>query len=562
MTELSADVLVVGSEAAGARAAIAAAQAGASVLVATKGRVNRSGASLTATADLDVDSRACRDAFGLPGELADNPDRFFEDMLSGGKGINDQPLARVLVDDAEARVREAVDWGLRLQALIRTPGHRHPRGIITPGIHLCRVLARRMRACAGVRTVEDCMVLDLLPDGGGAIALDASRGTFLRLRSRAVVLATGGGMALYPTRTAPDELTGDGHAIAWRAGAELVDMEMSQFMPAVLLTPPAWRGIQFVYEITPGSTDGLAGWFLNRSGDRFMARWDPERMEKSTRDLVSIGIATEVVEGRGSPHGGVWFSLAHLPRELIDAFPAWYPLVGEDWSYEQFRFGDLIEHLKAGRAVEIGVGSHFFMGGVRISPDGATSRDGLFAAGELAGGVHGANRLSGNAITQALVQGERAGRAAAAWAAGCGAAASRDGVDVEPYERYLHRPAEIDPGTLRERLMDCAWRLLGPLRSADGLQAALRELDEIEAALGSAAGCRSRERIYNRDWIGCLELRNLIPFARAIARSGLLREESRGAHYRQDHPQPDPVWGRRNVVVRGERATAVPLREV
>lgn len=554
MPHLTADVLVIGSEGAGARAAIEAASNGLNVLVVTKGPINRTGATLTASADINVDSRSCKELLGLPGNLEDTPEVFFEDIVIGGKFINNQALVEALVREIPSRMQEMVHWGLKLKGLIQTPGHRYPRGVVASGLEFTRILAKQMRRNSNIQFLEYCMVLDLLKADGrvaGAVGLQFSTGEFFTISAKSVVLATGGGMALYPNRTAPDELTGDGHAMAYRAGAEFVDMEMVQFMPCVFLSPPAWKGLQFVYEITPGSTEGLAGWFLNRCGERFMARYDPERMEKSTRDIIARAIATEVRAGRGSPSGGVYYSIAHLPQNLVDNFPKWYPYLHNGWIYENFDFTDLIEWMKKGNACEISLGSHFFMGGVRGDVDGRTIVPGLFVAGEVMGGAHGANRLSGNALTQVLVQGCRAGRAAAAYA-------QSNPLPPLPRESmeevvawsmgFLEREPEVSVGEVRDQLEDLAWKELGPVRSAKGLTEALALLEDLEKVL-PRIGTRTKERIYNREWVEALQLRNQITLAALIATSALHRSESRGAHYREDMPQSQDAWRRLNVIV-------------
>jgi succinate dehydrogenase/fumarate reductase flavoprotein subunit len=557
MQVYEADVLVIGSEGAGARAAIEAAAAGLKVIVVTKGPLNRTGATLTASADIDVDSRSCKDLLGLPGNPEDTLEQYFEDTIVGGKYINDQTLVEALVTEIPERMVEMVQWGLKLKDLIRTPGHRYPRGVVAEGLEFTRVLARQMRKYPNIQIVEYCMVLELLKADGriaGATGLQFSTGEFLTFHASAVVLATGGGMALYPNRTAPDELTGDGHAMAFRAGAEAIAMEMTQFMPCVFLNPPAWKGLQFVYEITPGSTEGLAGWFLNRAGDRFMSRHDPERMEKSTRDIIARAIATEVREGRGSPSGGVYYSIAHLPKNLIDNFPTWYPYLHKGWTYEHFDFGELIEWMKQGNACEISIGSHFFMGGMRGDVDGATGVPGLFVGGEVQGGVHGANRLSGNALTQVLVQGYRAGRAAASYAAENGRAPlPREQADqvVAWATTFLDRKPEVGVAEMRASISDLAWKQVGPVRTGAKLEEALVELTQLEARI-ERVGLRSSERIYNREWVESLQLRNQVQLARMIAVSALKRTESRGAHYREEIPNPDEHWKTLNVVVRNQ----------
>ena len=539
---MTTDVLVVGSEASGAQAALAAAKAGAQVLVVTKGKVSMSGATLTASADINVDSRTAK-SLGLPGDSADSVEQFFEDTVVGGKYLNNQLLVQSIVSKIPHVLRELLDSGIKPEDLIHTPGHKYPRGVIVPGLTLSRKLASQMRKHDRITIREQVMVLELLKNENrivGVYGYDLLNGQFITIRAKAVVLATGGGMAAYPIRTAPDELTGDGFMMAWRAGAELIDMEMVQFMPGVLINPPAWRGNQFIYEIGFGSKEGIEGWLLNKYGERFMKHWDPERMEKSTRDKLSIAIMNEVVEGRGTPDGGVYYSLAHLPKNLIRRFAEWYPFLTPDWTYEQINFKEMVEHLLEGNAVEIGVGSHFFIGGIRIGVNGETSVPGLYAAGETTGGFNGANRLSGNALTEALVQGAVSGEAAAAFAKEVDLleidSAQLDSL-VEKQNRYLHKASGVSPYELRRELAKLSWNKLGVVRTEENLQQAIAELKEIRENKLPELACTEKDLLYNKELLECMQLENITLLLEAIAHSALMRKESRGAHYLKDIPE-------------------------
>lgn len=539
---ITTDVIVVGSEASGAQAALAAARAGARVTVVTKGKVSMSGATLTASADINVDSRTAKE-LGLPGDSNDTVEQFFEDTVIGGKYLNNQELVQSIVSKIPDVLKELIDSGLEPEKLIQTPGHRYPRGVIVSGLKLSRKLASLMRKQENITIIEQVMVLELLKNGDrvvGVYGYDMVNGEFITIRAKAVVLATGGGMAAYPIRTAPDELTGDGFMMAWRAGAELIDMEMPQFMPGVLINPPAWRGNQFIYEISFGSSEGIEGWLVNKYGERFMKHWDPERMEKSTRDIISKAIMNEVVEGRGSPNGGVYYSLAHLPKNMVRRFAEWYPFLTPDWTYEQFNFKVLVDELLEGNAVEIGVGSHFFMGGIRIDVDGSTSVPGLYAAGEATGGFNGANRLSGNALTEALVQGKVSGESAARYALESDLQ-EIDSAQLEQIEakqqQYLKRESGLNPFELRKELAELSWNKLGVVRTEEKLQEAIQELTEIRNQKLPELYCKQKELLYNTELIECMQLENITLLLEAIARSAIMRKESRGAHFIKDYPE-------------------------
>src|SRR5437016_4241703 len=312
---LQTDVLIIGSEGAGARAAIAASDAGAEVTVVTKGRMTRSGATLTGAADLDVDSATLYRLLGR-GDPDDSQDAFFRDMVIEGKYLNDQPLVEAHVGDVPRRIEELLGWGLKIYDLRQNPGHSYPRNLYTSGHDLVMLLKRQVRK-RPIKVVEDTLVTDILLAEGraaGALALDLRSGELEVIQAAAVVLATGGGHNIYAYTTGPEDLTGDGQAMALRAGVPLINMEMTQFLPTTIINPPMARGNLFPFLLGP--QNGLQYWLLNKYGERFMERWDAARMEFSTRDLTSIGIMNEILEGRGGPDGGVYYSLAHLPPNL------------------------------------------------------------------------------------------------------------------------------------------------------------------------------------------------------------------------------------------------------
>lgn len=549
------DVLIVGSEGAGARAAIQAHDRGAKVLIVTKGRMARSGATITAGMDIDMDSRSAKELLNLPGNPEDSPEIFFEDMIVEGKFINNQKLAEVHVRDAPRRIKEAVDWGMEVVGFLHGPGHRYPRGVYSSGGELMKALKGQVKA-RKVEIREDFMALDLLKRDGrvcGILGLDLRQGEFVPIAAKTVILATGGGMRLFPVTTAPEELTGDGQAMAWRAGADLVDMEMVQFLPCCFISPPAWLGSTFPFFMGPG-VGGVDAWLLNKFGDRFMRKWDPERMERTTRDILSIAVMNEVVEGRGSPSGGVFYSLKHLPDNLIDYFPIWRnePYLTADWEFKGFKLKGLMEEMKRGYASEVGPACHFFMGGIRVNEKCQTAVPGLYACGEVAGGTHGGNRLTGNACAQILVQGYVAGENAAREAK----EAPEPKIDREQgpmmEEEYV-RPLAARNGpssfSLLKKIQTLAWEKVGVLRTGPLLNEALNTIGGLKAEVAQMA-VQSKERQYNREWIGALQVRNLIFLVEAIARSGLTREESRGAHYRKDFPGLDNEKWLKNVVLR------------
>jgi succinate dehydrogenase/fumarate reductase flavoprotein subunit len=440
--------------------------------------------------------------------------------------------------------------GMHLGDPIRGPGHRTARGIWVSGMELMQTL-RKILVRNEVKVREEFLATDLLLNDSvvaGLAGIDQRTGDIVALNAKSVVLATGGGMMIYPLQTAPEELTGDGHSLALRGGAELIEMEMVQFLPCVLMDPPIWRGIQFPWVLGPQS--GVRAWLLNRFGERFMAKWDPVNMEFTTRDLISIACMKEIVEGRGGPNDGVYVSWAHLPTNIIDYAAKWYfrTHLRGNWHWEGFDFSKLVQDVKKGAAVEVTSASHFFMGGLAIDEDCATRVPGLFACGEVAGGVHGANRLTGNATTQILVQGQRAGRAAARYAGKqriLDIPASAWAEVREQLEAPLMRSAGPFPHEVKQELQRLANFNVGMLRSRKSLEEALNAVRRLRHDGLSSLQCRAKDRRYNKEWADAVECRSMLDTLEATTMSALHREESRGAHYRDDFPvqnTTDPPW--------------------
>lgn len=540
---LKADVVIIGSGGAGARAAVEVARQSLKPLILTKGKMGRSGATVAAIADFEVDSRSATEILGLKGDLRDSREKFFEDTLAGGGYLNHQKILERHVNDIPEIARELMEKGLKVAPEVtRAPGQTYPRSIITTGARLMRVLHKMCRE-AKVAVYEHFMATDLVKKEGrvvGVAGLDLSTGEFVEIGARAVIVATGGGMQMYRYATAPDELTGDGHAMAFRAGASFVDLEMIQFMGGVMLTPPAMEGICFGYTLC-ADVNPLGCWLLNKYGVRFMEALDPLHKEFVTRDKLALGIATEVFEGRGTERGGVYLSVSHLPRQVVDNYPLHknVPWLSPDWEMYGFSFKRIMEEARAGKALEIGVASHFFCGGIRVDENGFTGIPGLYAAGEVTGGTQGGNRISGNALTQVLVQGRASGAAAAAFA---------KTVDFEEFPRDMsgyagrvYAPLQrrgLSPFEMRKALQQLCWEKLGVVRTEQSLKNLLDQIAAYKKQLPSV-GCRAKNRIYNREWIEALQLENLITLAELVAVSALQRRESRGVHYRRDFPAAD-----------------------
>jgi len=566
------DVLVVGAGGAGLRAAIEASAAGVSVGLVCKSLLGKAHTVMAeggiAAALANVDDR-------------DNWSVHFADTMRGGQYVNNWRMAELHAKEAPARVRELEAWGAMFD---RTPdgrilqrnfgGHRYPRlahvGDRT-GLEMIRTLQDH-GIHQGIDVHMECTITRLLKNDGrvvGAFGYERERGRFTLFRTRSLVLATGGVGRAYKITSNSWEYTGDGHALAYDAGAELVDMEFVQFHPTGMIWPPGVRGIL----VTEG-VRGEGGVLKNKDGRRFMfddipanyraqtaesedegwrytqgdksARRPPELL---TRDHVSRCIVREIKEGRGSPHGGVYLDISWIKSRMPNAaahikkkLPSMYH------QFKQLADIDITEE-----PMEVGPTTHYIMGGIRVDADTQmSSLPGLFAAGECAAGINGANRLGGNSLSDLLVFGKRAGESAARFAREQ-RAASIDGGEIDEAARLAVEPFERSaPGegpyqvqyTLQETMQD----LVGIVRNEAEMRRALACLSTLRERASRVGVGGHRE--YNPAWHAALDLHNLLTVSEAITRSALERRESRGGHFREDYPDKDAAFGTINVVVR------------
>ncbi len=568
------DVLIVGAGGAGLRAAIAASAAGASVGLVCKSLLGKAHTVMAeggiAAALANVDNR-------------DDWRVHFADTMRGGQYLNNWRMAELHAKEAPDRVRELEAWGALFD---RTPdgrilqrnfgGHKYPRlahvGDRT-GLEMIRTLQDHS-IHQGIDIHMECTVIRLLTDRGriaGALAYDRERGRFRLFRSKAVVLATGGVGRAYSITSNSWEYTGDGHALAYDAGAALQDMEFVQFHPTGMIWPPSVRGLL----VTEG-VRGEGGILLNSLGRRFMFDDIPENYraqtadnedegwrytqgdksarrppELLTRDHVARCIVREVREGRGSPHGGVFLDISWIKQRLPDARK--HIIKKLPSMYHQFK--ELADIDITTTPMEIGPTTHYLMGGIRVDGDSQMSTlPGLFAAGECAAGLHGANRLGGNSLSDLLVFGKRAGEFAARFAREHPPAAI-DGSQVEEAERAALAPFERVASSngsgayqVQQELQAMMQDLVGIVRNAPEIERALEGIRRLKQRAASVGVVGNRE--YNPGWHTALDLANLLTIAEAIARSAIERRESRGGHFREDYPDKDPAYGKFNLVIR------------
>lgn len=541
------DLLIIGSEGAGCMAAIGAESFPVSVLMVTKGQWGRSGATVTGAADFSVDSRTLKEEFGFPETNGnDSKELFAQDTVKGGKYLNNQKLVRIMVDQAPDRLRRLKAWGAEFSGrVIHPPGHTFPRGVFFRGPSFVQVIKRRTLSVPRLSLLSNTVVLDLIKDENrviGALAWNMETGTLCLIQAKAVVLAAGGGMAIYKHSTAPSELTGDGFAMAARAGASLVDMEMPMFFPGLLAWPPALRKVQAPYHLA--SSGRIYGHMYNKRGQRFMQKWDPEHMEQTTRDILAVAMYSEMLAGNTGTHDGVFVSIKHLPDDLIDLIVEWDP----GGSLKRYGFGktyfDMKNYLPDLKrfSLEAVAACHFSNGGVLIDETCRTELEGLFAAGEVTGGVHGGNRLSGNAYAEFFVFGVIVGENAARWAREQPERPIRPSLldeAVRPYAAIYERTKGANGFSMRKKLQELAWEKIGIVRSRKGIEEAIQEARVAQAEIEAEMAVSTKTLVMNQEFLAALEARNIALNIEMIATGALLRSESRGSHYLSDNPKTD-----------------------
>jgi succinate dehydrogenase / fumarate reductase flavoprotein subunit len=582
------DVLVIGAGGAGLRAAVAASSAGVTVGLICKSLL---GKAHTVMAE-----------GGIAASLAnvDNRDGWhvhFADTMRGGQYINNWRMAELHAKEAPDRVRELEAWGALFD---RTPdgrilqrnfgGHKYPRlahvGDRT-GLEMIRTLQDHS-IHQGIDVHMECTVLRLFTDGGrisGALGYDRERGRFKLYRAKAVVLATGGVGRAYAITSNSWEYTGDGQALAYQAGAALQDMEFVQFHPTGMIWPPSVRGIL----VTEG-VRGEGGVLRNKDGRRFMFDDIPENYrsqtadneeegwrytqgdkdarrppELLTRDHVARCIRREVAEGRGSPHGGVFLDISWIKQKLPNARE--HIIRKLPSMYHQFK--QLADIDITTEPMEVGPTTHYIMGGIRVDGDSQMSTvPGLFAAGECAAGLHGANRLGGNSLSDLLVFGKRAGEHAARFSREPGTPGI-DSAEVDQAMKAALEPFERaggeGPYQVQHELQAMMQDLVGIVRTGPEMERALEGLGRLKARAQRVGVPGNRE--YNPGWHTALDLGNLLTVSEAITRAAIERRESRGGHFRDDCPEKDPACARFNIVIRkgtdgGMQLTREPIAEM
>ncbi len=524
------DVLIIGSGGAGCRAAIEVSNHNLKPIIVSKGLSFKSGCTGMAEGGYNA-------AFAYV-DCDDNTEIHYEDTLKGGGFINDPELARILVEESPERLVDLENYGAMFdrqesgeldqrpfggQTFRRTcfQGDRTGHEMITA---LKEEVIRRE-----ITTLDEIMITALITDEErkkvqGAVGLSLKDSKIIIFQAKSTILATGGAGQIYPVTSNTVQKGGDGFALAWNAGANLIDMEQVQFHPTGMVYPESRKGV-----LVTEAVRGEGGILTDKDGNRFMGNYDP-RMELATRDVVARAIYKEIREGRGTQNGGVYLDVTHLDPELIE----------EKLETMLLQFLDVGVDIRK-EPMEVAPTAHHFMGGVKIDENGRSSLENLFAAGEVTGGVHGANRLGGNALADTQVFGERAGKAAAE-----NALVSEGGLNqafVEKEEKRIAskiQEGDITPNQLKKELQEVMWDHVAIIRNEQGLRMALRAISRIEAQINQINVPEGSS--FNRYLQDALEVENMLETAKMVITSAVLRQESRGSHYREDFPETREDW--------------------
>jgi len=530
--ELQCDVLILGAGGAGMLAAlhVTTANPTARIVIAVKGLIGQSGCT-----------RMVQGGYNCVLSPADSFDKHFDDTVQGGQFLNNQELAWALVKDSPDRLVELENRvGCLFDRNADGTIHQKPfagqsfdrtvhKGDLT-GIEIMSNLRDWVLEQPNVTVLEETRGLDFLVAGSrvvGAVLLDNRRGRLIAVTSKATLSATGAGATMYMISSPSLEKAADGQAMAARIGAEFVDMEMMQFHPTGIL---AGKSIATGGLLEEGLR-GAGARLYNALGERYMERYAPDKLERATRDVVSRAGYMEIMAGRGTPSGGVLIDASHI-KDVAKHF------AGMVERCREYGF-DLVND-----RVEVSPSAHYHMGGIKIGVNCRTNIDGLFAAGEDAGGVHGANRLGGNGVADSIVFGARAGDTMVndigEPASAGGPSKSQIQEICERWTQPLSATGGKNPFQLRDRLERTMWTKVGVVRNGQDMTAALPEIQEVRVSVKAADG--SGAAVYNAKWNEAIDTENLSCIAEMLTRSALAREESRGAHYRSDFPDKDVRW--------------------
>jgi fumarate reductase (CoM/CoB) subunit A len=526
---ISTDVLIIGSGGAGSRAAIEVDEAGLKAIIVSKGLSFRSGCTGMAEGGYNAVFKTV--------DKDDSIDAHIHDTLKGGSFLNDERLVEILVNESPKRLIDLENFGALFDRQESGEIDQRPFGGQTyrrtcyqgdrTGAELLNALKEEIIR-RDIECIEEVMITSLVTDDSqviGATGLNLKDSSLIYFQAKAVILASGGAGQLYPVTSNTFQKNGDGYAIAYRAGASLVDMEQIQFHPTGMVTPESKKGV-----LVTEAVRAEGGKLINSEGERFMSKYSPEKMELATRDVVARSIYQEIIEGRGTENGGVYLDISHLDDDYIDekleTMVLQFENVGVDIKHE---------------AIEVAPTAHHFMGGLKINTDASTSLKNLFGAGEVCGGVHGANRLGGNALADTQVFGKIAGESAAKAAEATELKTNDEMVQKEASRiEGLIKEGSIKPQEFKNSIKKLMWEKVAIVRDEKTLNEALKELQEMQKDLENL-NVNDKSQ-YNTDLVTALEVINMVEICILTVKSAILRRESRGAHFRSDFPQTKEEW--------------------
>ena len=539
MKTISTDVLIIGSGGAGSRAAIEVDDAGLKAIIVSKGLSFRSGCTGMAEGGYNAVFKTV--------DKDDSIEAHIHDTLKGGSFLNEKKLVEILVNESPKRLIDLENYGALFDRQESGEIDQRPFGGQTyrrtcyqgdrTGAELLNALKEEIIR-RDIECIEEVMITSFITDDDqviGATGLDLKDSSLIYFKAKSVILASGGAGQLYPVTSNTFQKNGDGYAISYRAGAKLVDMEQIQFHPTGMVAPESKKGV-----LVTEAVRAEGGKLINSEGERFMSKYAPEKMELATRDVVARSIYQEIIEGRGTENGGVYLDISHLDDDYID----------EKLETMVLQFENVGVDIKHG-PIEVAPTAHHFMGGLKINPDASSSLKNLFGAGEVCGGVHGANRLGGNALADTQVFGKIAGVSASEAAKATEIKTNDEQVQEEASRiESLIKKGSIKPQEFKENIKNLMWEKVAIVREEKTLNEALKELQKMQENLDKLDVGDKKQ--YNTELVTALEVINMVEICILTVKSAILRRESRGAHFRSDFPETIDMW-KRSIVINKEK---------
>ena len=532
---ISTDVLIIGSGGAGSRAAIEVDNAGLKSIIVSKGLSFRSGCTGMAEGGYNAVFKTV--------DKDDSIEAHIHDTLKGGSYLNDERLVKILVNESPKRLIDLENYGALFDRQESGEIDQRPFGGQSfrrtcyqgdrTGAELLNALKEEIIK-RDIECIEEVMITSLVTKDSlviGATGLNLKDSSLIYFKAKAVILASGGAGQLYPVTSNTFQKNGDGYAIAYRAGANLVDMEQVQFHPTGMVAPESKKGV-----LVTEAVRAEGGKLINKEGERFMSKYAPEKMELATRDVVARSIYQEIIEGRGTENDGVYLDISHLDDDYIE----------EKLETMVLQFENVGVDIKHG-PIEVAPTAHHFMGGLKINEDGSSSLKNLFGAGEVCGGVHGANRLGGNALADTQVFGKIAGESASKVAKNSELKTNDEMVQKEASRiENLIKKGSIKPQEFKNNIKNLMWEKVAIVREEKTLNEALKQFQEMQKDLEKLDVKDTKQ--YNTDLVTALEVINMIEICILTVKSAILRRESRGAHFRSDFPESKDEW-KKSIVI-------------